>query len=419
MIQPTSQLKSQYSILDVIYGPSYVPSVSSGSSTLASFVANELQEIYAEEQAIIANILTTSQAGNGQISPASQMPSSPSRELRSRANQSLRPDLATRLASRLTRSLKYAPTYHITISLFSAGATPSSWEIEDAVSEYLMPLLDSASKISNFSVDTQVQLHAAMSPSVQSPEFDEENKLWTLREEDLSAFINAAEWPLSPSIGAGPTLNFILYVPDQANTPLVVKGSQASNWLVPQWGGVYILNNKVSNSTDASITLTKAEIQPALVAFSHQVLSFLGAPQTPPSLALQLQTLARIQAASLLLSAASTMGSLARLTKALPTIAIPETVSAAVDTTLQQLQASCASLKDGRFDDALNYARIAEAQAEQGFFEKSMVGQVYFPDEHKVAVYLPLLGPIGVPLVMSAIKEIRRLVAVWKQRRQP
>lgn len=319
----------------------------------------------------------------------------------------------------MKRSLKYAPTYHITISLFSPGATPGSWEIEEAIAEYMTPLLNSASRISNFSVDTQIQLHAAFSPSVQSPEYDSEREVWTLREEDLSAFINAAEWPLSPSIGTGPTLNFILYVPDETTTPLVVKGSQASTWLVPQWGGVFILNNEIANSTNVPTRLTKKAIQPALLLFSHQLLSFLGAPESPPSLPLQLETLTRIQAASLLLSASSTMGSLARLTKALPTIAIPETVSGAVEETLKHLRATCSALKEGAFDEALTNARIAEAQAEKGFFEKSMVGQVYFPDEHKVAVYLPLLGPIGVPLVMSAIKDIKRLVAIWKHGRMP
>ena len=418
----TAQLQSQSSVLEVIHGSNQVPSISSSSSTLASFIAVQLQEMFAEEESIIAHILVSAQSSSsvgGPSSQASQSPSSTSRELRSRTNRSLHPELATRLANRMTRSLKYAPTYHITISLFSPGANPGSWEIEGAIAEYLTPLLDSASGISNFSVDTQVQLHAAFSPSVQSPEYDDEKGLWTLREEDLSAFINAAEWPLSPSIGAGPTLNFILYVPDKANTPLVVKGSQASSWLVPQWGGVVILNNEMMNGTDLPTTLTKRAIQPALLIFSHQLLSFLGAPQSPPSLPLQLQTLTRIQAASLLLSASSTMGSLARLTRALPTIAIPETVSAAVDTTLEHLRATCSALKEGKFDEALENARVAEAQAEKGFFEKSMVGQVYFPDEHKVAVYLPLLGPIGVPLIMSAVKEIKRLVAVWKRRILP
>ena len=415
-----SELQSHSTILDIVYPPNQIPSVSSSSSALAAFIANKLQELFAEEQAIIANILSQSAAG---IQSASQSPyvspvaGSGSREIRSRPNRSINPEMAARLASRMTRSLKYAPTYHITMSLFTPSASPSSWNIESALAAYFTPLLDSISAVSNFTVDTQVQLYATFSPSVHAPEYDTEHGVWTLQEEDLSGFINAAEWPLSPSIGAGPTLNFVLYVPDQATSPLVVRGSQASSWLIPQWGGVVILNPQDANATSTESTLSKEAIQPALLTFSHQLLSFLGAPQTPPSLPLQLQTLTRIRAASLLLSASSTMGSLARLTVALPSIAIPETVSTAVDTTLSHLRHTCNALKEGKFTEALENARIAEAEAERGFFEKSMVGQVYFPDEHKVAVYLPLLGPIGVPLIMSALKELKRVWAVRRAQR--
>jgi phosphatidylinositol glycan class S len=71
------------------------------------------------------------------------------------------------------------------------------------------------------------------------------------------------------------------------------------------------------------------------------------------------------------------------------------------------LQQACDLLREGRFQRALEHARVAQVEAEKGFFERSMVGQVYFPDEHKVAVYLPLLGPVAVPLIMAALKEIK------------
>lgn len=105
------------------------------------------------------------------------------------------------------------------------------------------------------------------------------------------------------------------------------------------------------------------------------------------------------------------MGSLARLTESLPSIPIPATVATSVTTTLSHLSSSCAHLREGRFGAALASARVAETEAERSFFEKSMVGQVYFPDEHKVAVYLPLLGPIGVPLVVGLLKELKRIAA--------
>jgi len=417
-LSPRAELQSHSTVFDVFHAPGQAPSVSSSSSMLATFIATELQSLFTEEQAVIAYILSQSSTNAhqsiGLSSQASQSTTSASRELKPRANRPTKPELAARLASRMARSLKYAPTYHITISMFTPSALPSSWEIETAIADHLKPLLDSISVISNFTVDTQVQLFATLSPSVHPPEYDTEKEVWTIREEDLGGFINAAEWPLSPSIGAGPTLNFVLYVPDQANTPLVVKGSQASSWLIPQWGGVVVLNPPDVNATASVSTLSQEAIQPVLLTFSHQLLAFMGAPQTPPSLPLQLQTLVRIRALSLLLSASSTMGSLAQLTVALPSIAIPETVSSAVDTTLSHLRYTCTALKEGRFKEALESARTAEAEAERGFFEKSMVGQVYFPDEHKVAVYLPLLGPVGVPLVMSALKELKYL---WTMRK--
>lgn len=75
-------------------------------------------------------------------------------------------------------------------------------------------------------------------------------------------------------------------------------------------------------------------------------------------------------------------------------------------------------MQESHFEDAMRGVVVAEREAEKAFFEKSMVGQVYFPDEHKVAVYLPLLGPVGVPLVVAAGKEIRRIVRSWRERRR-
>ncbi|KAI9893680.1 MAG: GPI transamidase component [Vezdaea aestivalis] len=416
---PTARLESYAPILEIFYSADQLPSKTSSTSPLASFIAGELQALFMEEQAMIAYVLSDSAPGTtpggGQQVAVGQTPQSPSgtasngREARLSVIKGLRPDLAANLERRTTRAVKYAPTYHLTVSLFTPEASPSSWEIEEAAREFLEPLLQSLSPICNFTVDTQVQLYASFSPSVREPEFVEELGAWTLWKDDLSGFINSAEWPLSPSIGHAPTVNFILYVPSPSQTPLVVRENGGSSWLVPQWGGITILNPSKNNAQQGSLGhLSKDDLEPAILTFSHQLTLLLGLPESPPSLPLRLSTLTRVRAASLLISASSTLGSLARLTEALPSISIPETVAKSVDRTISHLQKSCTSLREGRFQDALESARIAEAEAERGFFEKSMVGQVYFPDEHKVAVYLPLLGPIGVPLVMAALKELKQ-----------
>ncbi|CAI7640595.1 unnamed protein product [Penicillium pancosmium] len=396
LVAPRSELQPHTTQLDIFYPPSQIPSPSTSNPPLSIFIAQELQRLYGEEKATIAHILSGEIAGLDSASP----------------------ELTESISRRLRRSMKYAETYHLSFSLFTPGSAPSSWDIEAAIQEYLAPLLDAFAPISNFTIDTQVQLYATFSPMNPDPIYDEAEAAWTLKKEDLSAFINAAEWPLNPSIGSGPTLNFILYVPDPSQSPMIVKENRASSWIVPQWGGVFLLNPPLAKGqTSNPAYLEQDSLQSAFKTFSHQLLTLLGTPSTPSSLPLRLQTLIRVRAASLLLSASSTMGSLARLTESLPSIPIPANVASSVSTTLSHLSATCSHLREGRFNAALATARVAENEAERSFFEKTMVGQVYFPDEHKVAVYLPLLGPIGVPLVVGLIKEVKRLVAAWKARR--
>ncbi|KAL4952848.1 phosphatidylinositol-glycan biosynthesis class S protein-domain-containing protein [Aspergillus filifer] len=407
---PRAELHGDSTTLDIFYSPKQNPPPSSSNSPLSSFIAGEVQRLFAEEKAIMAHILSNNAAGANANIPQQN------------SKQQISPQLAESITKRLRRSMKYAETYHLAFSLFTPGSAPASWDIEAAVQEYISPLVQALSPISNFTIDTQVQLYATFSPSTPAPEYDEAEGVWTLKEENLSAFINAAEWPLSPSIGSGPTINFILYVPDPSQAPLVVKESKATSWTVPQWGGVFILNPPASDAETKANTngghLSINSLQAPFLTFSHQLLSHLGTPSTPSSLAFRLQTLIRIRAATLLLSASSTLGSLARLTQHLPQIPIPLSVSSSVSTTLSHLSAACDGLLEGRFNDALSAARIAEREAERSFFDKSMVGQMYFPDEHKVAVYLPLLGPIGVPLILGLLKEVKRVVQGWKDNMQ-
>ncbi|KAL4928285.1 GPI-anchor transamidase GPI17 [Aspergillus undulatus] len=402
---PRTELQADTTTLDVFYPPSQIPPPSSSNSPLSSFIAGELQRLFAEEKAIMAHILSNNAMGSNVPPPNSK--------------QQISPQLAESITKRLRRSMKYAETYHLAFSLFTPGSAPSSWDIESAVQEYISPLVQALSPISNFTIDTQVQLYATFSPSTPAPEYDKTLGAWTLKEENLSAFINAAEWPLSPSIGTGPTINFILYVPAPEQSPLLVKDSKAISWTIPQWGGVFILNPPVpSEHLNNTPHLPASTLTTPFLTFSHQLLSLLGTPSTPLSLPLRLQTLIRIRSATLLLSASSTLGSLARLTQSLPQIPIPATVASSVSTTLSHLSLACEGLQNGRFRDALAAARVAETEAEKSFFEKSMVGQMYFPDEHKVAVYLPLLGPIGVPLVLGLVKELRRIITGLKAKRQ-
>ncbi|KAK9802331.1 putative GPI transamidase component PIG-S [Seiridium cardinale] len=369
----SSSLHPHFPILDVSYPPNSIPTANSPSSGLATYLAAQLRSTFSEEQNIISYLLEDSSVNT------EQRPKVVSQEM------------ADSLSKRMTRSLKYSRTYHLTFSLFTNGPSPSSWEVEAAIAEYMKPVLDMLAPIHNFTIDTQVQLYAA--PGVQSQ---------ILSKEDLSSFINAAEWPLSPSIGGAPTVNFVVYI---GNQTIGTEASETSqSWLIPQWGTVYLL------SPPSTLHVSRETLKQPILTFTSHLLSLLGTPQSG-SLPLRLSTLTRIRSADLLLRASSSLGSLARLSLALPSISIPSRVADGVAKSMHHLELACSSLGN---PESLEHARIAEAEAERAFFEKSMVGQLYFPDEHKVAVYLPLLGPVGVPLVMGLLNEFK----AWRNRRR-
>ena len=370
----TTSLHPHSPALDITYPPGSFPSSTSSSSSLATYIANELRATFDEEQAIVSYLLATSSV------PKEQWP------------RGISEHVTESLSKRMTRSLKYSRTYHLTFSLFTDGPAPRSWDIETAVDEYMRPILDMLNPIHNFTIDTQVQLYA--SPGVQSQ---------VLSKADLSSFINAAEWPLSPSIGGAPTINFIIYTGNQT-IGLGSDTDTSQSWLIPQWGSVYLLPPPSAGHLESTM------LKQPLMTFTTHLLSLLGTPQSG-SLPTRLSTLTRIRTADLVLKASSSLGSLARLSLALPGISIPSSVADGVAVCLKHLQLACVDLGT---TESLGHARVAEAEAERAFFEKSMVGQLYFPDEHKVAVYLPLLGPVGVPLIMGLLNELK----AWKQRRR-
>jgi hypothetical protein len=49
-------------------------------------------------------------------------------------------------------------------------------------------------------------------------------------------------------------------------------------------------------------------------------------------------------------------------------------------------------------------------ETERTFLEGSMVGQVYLLDEHKAAMYIPLVSSVSPPTLPMAVREIRGVI---------
>ena len=58
-----------------------------------------------------------------------------------------------------------------------------------------------------------------------------------------------------------------------------------------------------------------------------------------------------------------------------------------------------------RFTEASHWAAQSFDAAEKVFFEESILSRLYFPDDHKFAVYVPYFVPVMLPLLVGLVRE--------------
>lgn len=64
--------------------------------------------------------------------------------------------------------------------------------------------------------------------------------------------------------------------------------------------------------------------------------------------------------------------------------------------------------------DSFRYSADALSLASRAFFNPGMLALLYFPAEHKYAVYTPLFASTVIPLIVAALREI----SAWRKERR-
>ncbi|KAJ3162193.1 hypothetical protein HDU88_007116 [Geranomyces variabilis] len=340
-------------------------------------------------------------------------------------------------------TMKYARRYQVTFSLLNADPSHVrvGWDIRDAIKEYVTPFLDSLDDISGFSVHSQTQNYATLPITPQVVNKDGRD-LHVIYPDMLPQFINSAQWNLASVVTTAPPLNFILYIPSKAQSPLhVVKANgdvhAANAFLMPRWGGIAIANPP---ATDGLYHYTVDELVPFMEIFVSQLRDLLGVKRIKiPNADLLLpgaeieyaespttgltqwehDRLVRWRTIQNMRDAVQTLNSLATLIQKLESMVVLDVIQHQVLQALTHLRSAHSSLQMNS-DNASNHtlaslhARRAITASESAFFDPTMVAMLYFPDEHKYAVYMPLFVPVSVPVIIAVVKEVKR----WKDRRR-
>ncbi|GAA5939466.1 hypothetical protein JCM3775_001723, partial [Rhodotorula graminis] len=189
-------------------------------------------------------------------------------------------------------------------------------------------------------------------------------------------------------------------------------------FITPQRGGVVILNPPASSPAAPPLALSPADFAPSFRLFAAQLRTLLGVSPSPspsplasprtvtPTTTAEHDALVRRRLREAAHDSVDSLEALVTLARRIPNMRISREVQARVGRALEALEAASLSSSTSPAT-ALLHAAVAQRLAAEAYFDPSMLALLYFPDEHKYAVYTPLFGPVAVPLVVALLREVR------------
>ncbi|KAI0052134.1 hypothetical protein FA95DRAFT_1602095 [Auriscalpium vulgare] len=323
---------------------------------------------------------------------------------------------------------KYSPRYRLAFTLLNedaaSGKSVVGWDVQEAVSRHLSPILRQMGVLHNFTVESQVRFYAPLAFQPDLLMVGDET-LHGLTQEDLKVFVNSAEWTLASSVSNDPVLHFVLFVPSVSHTPLRIldhelKPTSSNAFILPQWGGIVLLS--LPSDSPSSSYLSEAALSSTFNTFRGQLLKLLGVSDLPlgvetnatlPLTDWQLDTLYRQRAVENTAGSKETLGSIVRLVDQISTMPVGHGVRGDIEDSLDALEKAYAVSWNSP-TQALGNSAKALTHASRAFFSPGMLALLYFPAEHKYAVYTPLFAPVAVPLVVTALREF----SAWSKARR-
>jgi len=340
--------------------------------------------------------------------------------------------------------LRLDPSRVVSLSFVLSVADPSdgvyAWDFEGTREQFLDPIIRALAPLAEIGARGQRLQYAAprlMQVMVQ----DGAHNAWSIREKDLSAFIDAS----LPSTGqARAAMHWIIYVPSPKNCPLHIatSGRDAGGedaFLIPKWGGVIILNPQ--NCTDTSATRTikvnarkidrvdrvlgVEELHPSMGLVVAQMREMLGLTPLPKKSAgswwslealpsphtgfadWEIDTMAQELVRKDMLAALQSLQSLENLFDSIPNVVIKQNIPAQAEEALTLLEKAMDSVQQNHYWSAASAARKARGLSANAYFHPTILSLLYFPQEHKIAIYAPLFLPVFMVALTTVFRAFR------------
>ncbi|XP_054857388.1 GPI transamidase component PIG-S [Eublepharis macularius] len=330
------------------------------------------------------------------------------------------------LGTEWKRPFKSSLGYEITFSLLNPDPKTHDvhWDIEGAIRRYVEPLLNKLRSVAEISVDSQILYYAALGVT---PRFDASSSSYILGAHSLPHVINPVEARLGSSAASlFPVLNFLLYVPERLHSPLYIQdkdGAAVSTnaFHSPRWGGIMVYNVEPEAANETSfprrVDVDMVRVMEVFLAQLRLLFGILPVPLPEDALlesfgneglsAWELDRLLWARTVENVATVATTLTSLAQLLEKISNIVIQEDVASQVFHAVESAQKALLDLGLGHLESAFQASKEAVMSSERAFFDPSLLHLLYFPDDQKFAIYIPLFLPMAVPILLSLVKILR------------
>jgi len=278
----------------------------------------------------------------------------------------------------------------------------ASWEVEEATEKHLNPFLQQLDIMVNISVKSQVLYLTALNLGEDGS---------GLGPEDLSLAVNGVESSLASQSSRSPALHLLVYVPTLQVSPVSIRGSTTNSFLVPGWGGVTVYNYEKEEEQVKFPHRMEVDMDHVMGVFIGQLRSLLGVKSLGVGLALpppkvgirtwERDLMLRQRALENILESRTTLRSLSHLLSQIPNIVIREDIATKVSNSVGGINKSVKMLEEGLLEIGFSSSRMAREESETAFFDPSLLALLYFPDDQKYAIYIPLFLPVGIPVLLS------------------
>lgn len=282
------------------------------------------------------------------------------------------------------------------------------WDLLQIMADYLKPYLAVLNNVANFTLKSQWLYFVDLGVNPRQV-----GNHWALAEQLLPHIITPLEKKLSSHVAKNPSINFAIYIPPCSMSPIHIytkKGARSPGlvdaFVSPRWGGIQICNPNCTGKTFTpdsqqimSVILTQLSQLLGLPDFENQDIFQTG---VPPAM-WQFDYLIRTHTQEYLESARLTLRSLAQLLSEISNIVINDEVARRVQVAVTNTKLAEKLLEEKKLMQAFKKAQIASINAENAFTDPSLLALLYFPDDQKYAVYIPLFLPIMIPVIMSIL----------------